>query len=285
VRIYRPVPDEHLPVIVFYHGGGWAIGGLETHDAICRRLAVENGALVVAVDYRLAPEHKFPAGVEDAYDATYWVAEHALDLGADPDKLIVMGDSAGGNFAAVVSQMARDLAGPRIAYQVLLYPAVDCVEIYPSKERYDDTPVLSREMMIYFRDQYVNQEDELADCRVSPLLADDLSNLPPALIVTAEYDPLCDEGRIYADRLREAGNEVDYVCYPRMVHGFISFGRLASQSEAAFARIKQVLKPFSVVEVTPEAVSAQTGRSTQLARLIIPGLIVGGLIYRNRRRR
>lgn len=247
VRIYRPVQTGSLPVIVFFHGGGWVLGGLKSHDAICRRIAAENRALVVAVAYRLAPEHKYPAAVEDAYDATCWVAEHAVDLGADPVKLIVMGDSAGGNLAAVVSLMSRELAGPRIAFQVLIYPGVDIGGVHPSKERYDDTPFLNRQSLIYYADQYIRQPADLKDPHVSPLLADDLSNLPPALILTAEYDPLRDEGEAYADRLREAGNEVIYVCHPSMAHGFISFGWLASQTESAFARIKQTLQQFSVI--------------------------------------
>jgi acetyl esterase len=247
VRIYRPIQEANLPVVVFFHGGGWVLGGLDGHDAICRRVAVENGAVVVSVAYRLAPEHKYPAQVEDAYDATCWVAEHVTDLGASADKLIVMGDSAGGNLAAVVSLMARDLAGPQIAYQVLLYPSVDSSTGFRSKQLYDDTPVLSRQTMDYFRDLYFQPSVDLKDPYVSPLLADDFSNLPPALILTAEYDPLSDEGNAYADRLRACGNSVISVCYPGMPHGFISFGWLGSGTKAAFAQIKQTLQPFSVI--------------------------------------
>jgi acetyl esterase len=242
VRMYRPIQAANVPVVVFFHGGGWVLGGLDGHDAICRRVAVENGALVVSVDYRLAPEHPYPAAVEDAYDATCWVAEHTTDLGASPNKVIVMGDSAGGNLAAVVSLMARELARPQIAFQVLMYPAVDMGEDFPSKQRYDDTPVLSRQAMDYFRDLYIQQPADLKDPHVSPLLADDLNNLPPALILTAEYDPLSDEGKAYADRLRASGNDVLFVCYRGMVHGFISFGWLGSRTKAAFAQIKQTLQ-------------------------------------------
>ena len=248
IRIYRPLQADNLPVVVFFHGGGWVLGGLDGHDAICRRVAVENGALVVSVDYRLAPEHPYPAAVEDAYDATCWVSEHATELGASPSKLIVMGDSAGGNLAAVVSLMACESASPPIAFQVLIYPAVDMGNSFPSKRRYDDTPVLNRQAMDYFLNLYIQQPADLKDPHVSPLLADDLTNLPPALILTGEYDPLSDEGKAYADRLRESGNIVDFVCYPGMPHGFITFGWLGSKTGAAFAKIKQTLQQFSVTQ-------------------------------------
>jgi acetyl esterase len=244
VRMYRPIQAANLPVVVFFHGGGWALGGLDGRDAICRRVAVENRALVVSVDYRLAPEHKYPAAVEDAYDATCWVAEHATDLGASPNKLIVMGDSAGGNLAAVVCLLSRELASPQIAFQVLIYPAVDFGENYLSKQRYDDTPILSRQALDYFRDLYIRQPADLKDPHVSPLLAGDLSNLPPALILTAEYDPLSDEGNAYADRLRACGNNVISVCYPGMPHGFLGLGWLGSQTGVAFAQMKQTLQQF-----------------------------------------
>jgi len=244
IRIYHPVQTGNLPVIVFFHGGGWVLGSLKSHDSICRHLAADNHALVVAVDYRLAPEHKYPAAVEDAYAATCWVAEHATDLGADPDKLIVMGDSAGGNLSAVVSLMARGLGFPRIAFQVLIYPAVDMTEHYPSKELFADNPLLSGHMLVYFAQQYLRTPADIKELQVSPLLAEDLSHLPPALILTAEFDPLRDEGKAYADHLRAAGNEVTDICYPGMPHGFISFGWLASQMNPAFAQIKQTLQRF-----------------------------------------
>jgi acetyl esterase len=248
VRIYHPAAKSGtLPLIVYFHGGGWVFGGLDSHDPICRRLASENQAVVVAVDYRLSPEYKFPAAVEDAYDATCWAANHAAALGAAPDKLIVMGDSAGGNLAAVVSLMARNLSRPPIAFQVLIYPATDLSNSYNSKDMYDDTPILSRASMIFYRDQYIRQPEDLKDPDVSPFWADHVGDLPPALVLTAEYDPLRDEGKAYADRLRDAGNDVTYVCYPRMVHGFMSFGRLANASNPAFAQIKQSLQVFSTV--------------------------------------
>jgi acetyl esterase len=245
VRIYCPEKVGMAPLIVFFHGGGWAIGSLKSHDAICRRIAGENGALVVSVGYRLAPEHKYPAAVEDAYAATCWAAEHAVDLGADPDKLIVMGDSAGGNLAAVVSLMSRELGGPRLAFQVLIYPGVDLGGAQLTKELFADNPFLNGQALKFYADQYIRQPADLKDPHVSPLLADDLSHLPPALILTAEYDPLRDEGESYADRLRTAGNEVIYTCYSGMVHGFISFGSLANGTEPVFMEIKKILQRFS----------------------------------------
>jgi acetyl esterase len=244
IRTYCPAKVGRAPLIVFFHGGGWAIGSIKSHDAICRRIAGENGALVVSVGYRLAPENKYPAAVEDAYAATCWAAEHAVDLGADPHKLIVMGDSAGGNLAAVVSLMSRELGGPHLVFQVLIYPGVDLGGTQLSKERFADNPFLNGQALKFYADQYIRKPADLKDPHVSPLLADDLSHLPPALILTAEYDPLHDEGESYADRLRAAGNEVIYACYPGMVHGFISFGSLANGTEPAFAKIKQALQRF-----------------------------------------
>ena len=156
-----------------------------------------------------------------------------------------MGDSTGGNLAAVVSLMARELNGPRIAFQVLIYPAVELSEHFPSKQLYNDTPVLDEPAMIFYRDNYINQPADCLDPHASPLLAESLTNLPPSLVLTAEYDPLRDEGKAYADRLRESGNEVTYACYPGMVHGFISFGWLGSETKSAFSQIKQSLQPFS----------------------------------------
>ena len=245
VRIYRPAGSAGRPAVVFFHGGGWVLGGLKGHNAICRRVAAENQCVVVAVDYRLAPEHPFPAAVEDACDATAWTASHAAELGAAPQKVIVMGDSAGGNLSAVVSLLARDAAGPPLAGQVLIYPAVDLAGSYPSQARYADNPVLSPQIMVFFKNAYFRQPADASDIRVSPLLAEDLSHLPPALVLTAEYDPLCDEGQAYAARLLAAGNEVVCACLPGMPHGFLSFGRFASQTGAAFALIRQALARFS----------------------------------------
>ena len=238
IRIYRPEGAGPRALIVYYHGGGFVLGGLESHHEICRRLAAENRAIVVAVDYRLAPLNKYPAAVEDAVTALGWASAHAAELNADPARLVVMGDSAGGNLAAVVSLIARDSGGPPLALQVLIYPVVDLGGSYPSKETYDDIPILDRKALDYYRDQYIRQAADLQDGHVSPILSEQLGNLPPALILTGEYDALRDEGQAYAARLLSAGNAVTSACFPGMPHGFLSLGRMAGQTEAAFEQIK-----------------------------------------------
>ncbi|PYO20927.1 MAG: acetyl hydrolase [Candidatus Rokuibacteriota bacterium] len=229
LRVYRPpgVSDSRrLPVLVYFHGGGWVIGDLETHDVLCRQLTAEAGVSVIAVDYRLAPEHKFPAAADDAWAATRWIAAHAAELGVDADRLAVGGDSAGGNLAAVVALLAREAGGPRIALQILLYPVTDLVSESQSYADLADGYMLTRDSMRWFRAQYLAKEQDAADWRVSPLRAPSLVGLPPALVVTAGYDPLRDEGEAYARRLREAGVSVDAVSFGGMIHGFVPMGRL-----------------------------------------------------------
>jgi len=229
LRVYRPpgVSDSRrLPVLVYFHGGGWVIGDLETHDVLCRQLTAEAGVSVIAVDYRLAPEHKFPAAADDAWAATRWIAAHAAELGVDADRLAVGGDSAGGNLAAVVALLAREAGGPRIALQILLYPVTDLVSESQSYADLADGYMLTRDSMRWFRAQYLAREQDAADWRVSPLRAPSLVGLPPALVVTAGYDPLRDEGEAYARRLREAGVSVDAVSFGGMIHGFVPMGRL-----------------------------------------------------------
>jgi acetyl esterase len=229
LRVCRPsgVADSApLPTLVFFHGGGWVIGDLDTHDVLCRQLTAEAGVSVVAVDYRLAPEHKFPASLDDAWAATRWVVSHAPDLGVDPRRLAVGGDSAGGNLAAVVALLARDAGGPALALQVLLYPVTDVAAESRSYEEFADGFMLTRDSMRWFTAHYLRKKEEAADWRVSPLRAPSLAGLPPALVVTAGFDPLRDEGEAYAVRLREAGVRVDYACYGGMLHGFVPMGRM-----------------------------------------------------------
>jgi acetyl esterase len=240
LRVYRPagVPDTtRLPAYVYFHGGGWVIGDVNTHDVVCRQLTAASGASVVSVDYRLAPEHKFPAAADDAWAATRWVVAHAAELGLDGQRLAVGGDSAGGNLAAVVALMARDAGGPAIALQVLIYPVTDVMRETRTYADFADGYMLTRDSMRWFIAHYLASKADAADWRVSPLRAPSLSGLPPALIVTAGFDPLRDEGEQYAGRLRDAGNMVDYACYGGMVHGFLGMGKLLDTAGRAIAHI------------------------------------------------
>ena len=240
LRVYRPagVADAtRLPVYLYFHGGGWVIGDLDTHDAVCRQLTAESGASVVSVDYRLAPEHKFPTAADDAWAATRWVVAHADELGVDATRLAIGGDSAGGNLAAVVALMARDQGGPAIALQVLLYPVTDVAAESKSYADFADGYMLTREGMRWFIAHYLDKPGDATDWRVSPLRAPSLAGLPPALIVTAGFDPLRDEGQAYADRLRDAGVTVDDVCYGGMIHGFVPMGKLIDTAARAVTLI------------------------------------------------
>jgi acetyl esterase len=240
LRVYRPadVPDSaRLPAYVFFHGGGWVIGDLETHDVLCRQLTAASGAGVVSVDYRLAPEHRFPAAAEDAWAATRWVVAHAAELGLDAGRLAVGGDSAGGNLAAVVALMARDAGGPAIRLQVLIYPVTDVMRETRTYEDFAEGYMLTRDSMRWFIGHYLTSSDDARDWRASPLRAPSLAGLPPALVVTAGFDPLRDEGEIYARRLRDAGVMVDHVCYGGMVHGFVGMGKLLDTAMRAVAHI------------------------------------------------
>jgi acetyl esterase len=239
LRSYRPAgsaADAILPVLVYFHGGGWTIGDLDTHDVLCRELANGAGCAVVAVDYRMGPEARFPAAVDDCIAATRWVQAHAGELKVDAGRLAVGGDSAGGNLAAVVCILARDAGGvPPIAFQLLVYPATDMRAGTPSHQTNGDGYLLTRETIKYFHDHYIDDVRHDLDWRASPLLAPDLSNLPPAFVLTAGYDPLRDEGLAYSQRLTEAGNRVAHVCFERQIHGFITMGRVLDEANAAVA--------------------------------------------------
>jgi acetyl esterase/lipase len=245
LRVYRPAgiaAGASLPGLVYYHGGGWVIGDLDTHDVFCRQLTAEAGIAVVSVDYRLAPEHKFPAAVDDAWAAARWVAADADQLGIDARRLAVGGDSAGGNLAAVVCLMARDQKGPAIAAQVLNYPVTDLAADTDSYRDFADGYLLTRDGMRWFIGHYLASPEQASDWRASPLRARSLQGLPPALIVTAGFDPLRDEGEAYARRLRDAGGRVDYVCYGGMLHGFLPMGRLIDTAQRAVSHIAASLR-------------------------------------------
>jgi acetyl esterase len=245
LRAYRPagVPEAtRLPVYVYFHGGGWVIGDLSTHDVLCRQLTAASGMSVISVDYRLAPEHKFPAAADDAWAATKWIAARAAELGVDATKMAVGGDSAGGNLAAVVALMARDAGGPALKLQVLLYPVTDVMRETRSYADFAEGYMLTRDSMRWFIAHYLRSKDDASDWRVSPLRAPSLAGLPPALIVTAGFDPLRDEGEMFAGRLRDAGVTVDYVCYGGMVHGFAGMGKLIDTAQRVVALVGDALR-------------------------------------------
>ena len=238
LRLYRPLgsaADETLPVLVYYHGGGWVIGDLDTHDTLCRELANGARCCVVAVDYRMSPEQRFPVAVDDCVAATYWVRREAASLGIDAARLAVGGDSAGGNLAAVVAIVARDAGDLPIAYQLLIYPATDQRRGAPSHTSNGQGYLLTTDSMKYFHDHYLPDAARDLDWRASPLLHADLSKLPPALVLTAGYDPLRDEGMQYAERLTDAGSQATYVCFDRQIHGFITMGRVLDEANSAVA--------------------------------------------------
>ena len=220
-RIYTPAGDGPFPIVMMFHGGGWVIGDLVTADAQSREVCAGVGAIVVSVDYRLAPEHVFPAAADDCYAATAWVAENGATLNGDPSRLAVAGDSAGGNLAAVVSQMARDKGGPAIAFQLLVYPVTDGANFDTVSYRDNaDGYMLTTESMHWFWNHYAPAEADRMNPYASPLLAESLESLPPAFVMTAEFDPLRDEGEAYAEKMSAAGNVVMCKRYDGLIHGF-----------------------------------------------------------------
>lgn len=232
VRIYKPDAEGALPVLVYFHGGGWVTGNLDLVDSPLRTLAKETPAVVVSVDYRLAPEHPFPEPLDDCFTVTQWVAANALSLGADPERLTVGGDSAGGNLAAAVALRARDLASFDIGLQVLIYPVTDNNLATPSYLAYGEGYGLTREGMRWFWNHYLPRGDDALAC---VLRAPDLSGLPPALIVLAEFDVLFDEGRAYADRLTAAGVPTDVMVCKGMIHGFFRMTGVLGRANQAVA--------------------------------------------------
>jgi acetyl esterase len=245
-RIYLPkepcLRDGLAPALVFFHGGGWVIGDLDSHDVVCRQLADAGALIVIAIGYRLAPEHKFPAAADDAIAATRWIAANARELGIDAARLSVGGDSAGGNLAAVVALAARDGAGPDLAGQLLIYPAVDFAMTHGSHSEPETSVLLTHSVIRWFRDHYLNGTADIHDWRASPARAENLAGLPQAYVLTAGADPLRDEGEEYAARLKQAGVSVTYRHFPGQFHGFFTMGKLLQQANVAVGEIGAWLK-------------------------------------------
>jgi acetyl esterase len=248
LRVYRPKTaltgntSTAAPVLVYFHGGGWVIGDLDTHDALCRDLADQSGCVVVSVDYRMGPEHRFPAAPEDCLAATRWVRDNATQLNVDASRLAVGGDSAGGNLAAVVSIAARDAGDLPIAFQLLIYPATVQRRFTHSNGVNGQGLLLTVDSMRYFHDHYIDDDRHDHDWRAAPLLREDLQSLPPALVLVAGYDPLCDEGTAYAQRLTQAGNSATLVNFSRQIHGFITMGKVLEEANEAVSICAATLK-------------------------------------------
>lgn len=245
LRVYKPktLPNSGAaPTFIFYHGGGWVIGDLDSHDVVCRQVADQAGFIVVSVDYRLAPEHKFPAAAIDAIAATYWVVENAAKFGIDKERVFVGGDSAGGNLTAVVTLDARDNGGPKFAGQVLIYPVTDLAMTHPSHSDPATSVLLTHSLMRWFSDHYLNGKADVDDWRASPARAKDLTGLPRAFVITAGADPLHDEGVEYKDRLQAAGVEVAHSEYPGQFHGFWTMGKLIPEANKLTGEVAAWLK-------------------------------------------
>ncbi len=242
VRIYTPVGEAPYAVLVYYHGGGWVIGDLETSEGICRALANAAGCIVVSVDYRLAPEHKYPAAVDDAFAALNWVAEHAAEFDGDPSRIAAGGESAGANLTAVIAQLAKDAGGPTLAYQILAYPVTNLAFDTESYRENSEGYFLTQESMRWFWGLYLNDESEGADPKASPLLRKDVGGLPPGIVVTPEYDPLRDEGEAYAKRLQEAGVDFEIWRAEGMIHDFLGMTNILPESKDAIGTLGGKLK-------------------------------------------
>ena len=244
-RLYRPLGStiqDELPVLLWLHGGGWTLGNIESYDVVCRELANHSGCAVLALAYRLAPEHPFPAAVDDCFFAIRWIAEHAAKLGIDAHQLAVGGDSAGGNLAAVTALRCRDEGGPALAFQLLIYPSTDQRGITPSHTRFANGYLLSQDSIRFFQHCYLPQEADYLDWRASPLLAETLAGLPPALVLTASHDTLVDDARAYANALTAAGVPVQHHNYAGMIHGFFTLGKAFTDANKAVAEASTALR-------------------------------------------
>ncbi|MDO3401703.1 alpha/beta hydrolase [Mycolicibacterium neoaurum] len=242
IRVYRPSDETGCPILVYFHGGGWTIGNLDTVDPLCRALSAQANCVVVSVDYRLAPENPFPAAVDDGYAAVEWTAAHADQIGGDPERIAVGGDSAGANISTSLCILSRDNNGPKIVYQLLAYPATEhCVE-RPSWVEHAEAPVLTAADVTWFWSQYLRSEADRCDPRATPANAESLAGLPPALIITAEVDPIRDDGEHYGELLRTAGVDVTVARYPGTFHGFFTMVGMIGQADTAVLDATERLK-------------------------------------------
>ena len=245
LRLYRGAGTPAgaiLPCLIFFHGGGWVIGDLDSHDVVCRQIANEAGCCVISVHYRLAPEHRFPAAVDDSATATGWIIANATALRIDPARIAVGGDSAGGNLAAVMALMARDGILPPIGYQVLVYPVTDLAAVHPSYDRITDGYLLTATTMKWFRAHYLRDTNDEQDWRASPLRAASLAGVAPAFVLTCSHDPLCDEGRAYAERLENEGVQVAALHMSDHMHAFLTMGRFVQASATLITSLCAALR-------------------------------------------
>ncbi len=242
LRIYTPQGTGPFGALVYFHGGGWVIGSLDSHDETCRKLCAGAGVAVISVDYRLAPETRFPGPLHDCFDATVWVHDHAAELNVDASRIAVGGDSAGGNLAAACALLARDRNGPALAFQLLIYPVTDASFATPSYHDNAEGYLLSRNAMMWFWDHYVPQASDRSNAYAAPLAAEDLTGLPPALVQTAEYDPLRDEGEAYATALQQAGCSVAQTRYAGLIHGYFGMQEAVAAARPAMAEATAALR-------------------------------------------
>lgn len=244
IRIYTPIAAgaRMLETLIYFHGGGFVAGDLETHDTLCRGLTARSGCRVISVDYRLAPEHPFPAAIDDSYAALRWIEANATTLGVDSNRIAVGGDSAGGNIAAVVAQLARGAGNPVVRFQLLIYPVVQWDVATPSRQQFAEDPIIPRDVIDMCARNYFGPMVPATDFRAAPLAASDLAGLPPAYVITAGLDPLRDEGTQYAEKLREAGVAVEHVGYDDMIHGFMSMSNALDTAKLAIERAGDALR-------------------------------------------
>ena len=247
VRVYHPhtaQTQKSLPALVYIHGGGWTIGDLDTHDVLCRSLCLQAGVVVVSVDYRMGPEHKFPAAYDDTVAAFNWTVANASALGVDANRIAIGGDSAGGNLSAAACIGLRDQKGLSVqpAFQLLIYPATIMWQDTPSYHANGQGYMLTKDSIAYYTDNYLRNRDDAKDWRASPQWASTHAGLPPAFVMTAGFDPLRDEGLMYADALSKAGVSCQYICFERQIHGFITMGRVMQEANTAVSLCAQVLK-------------------------------------------